>query len=191
MKKMNKHNLLWLITMTLLFLTMACTIFIGGPDFPARSIPLSPASVIELQDQAKKAVEEGAETGEVTLRVSEVQLTSFMVYKLATHPDPPITNPQVYLQNNRMEIYGKVTQGLFTANAKISVEINVSENGQPVIEIASADFGPFPVPDSIKELISNTIKEAYTGSLGPIATGFRIENITIADGLMTITGRIK
>jgi len=35
------------------------------------------------------------------------------------------------------------------------------------------------------------IREAYMGSLGPVATGLRIENISIADGVMTVSGRIK
>jgi hypothetical protein len=35
------------------------------------------------------------------------------------------------------------------------------------------------------------ITEAYTGSLGPVATGFRLERIDIANGLMTVMGRIR
>jgi hypothetical protein len=35
------------------------------------------------------------------------------------------------------------------------------------------------------------VREAYTGSLGPVATGLRIEGISIANGIMTVTGRIR
>ena len=59
------------------------------------------------------------------------------------------------------------------------------------IEITSADFGPFPVPNGIKEAFTAMVEEAYTGSLGPVATGLRIESIVIADGVMTIAGRIR
>jgi hypothetical protein len=69
--------------------------------------------------------------------------------------------------------------------------MGVDESGQPKIEIASADFGPFPAPNGLKEALTAAIKEAFTGSLGPVATGLRIETISIADGVMTITGRIK
>ena len=43
------------------------------------------------------------------------------------------------------------------------------------------------------ETVSSTaiVTEAYTGSLGPVATGFRLDNISTANGLMTVTGRIK
>jgi hypothetical protein len=59
------------------------------------------------------------------------------------------------------------------------------------IELVSADLGPLPAPNGLKEIISSTIQEAYTGALGPVATGFRIQSVTIADGAMTIVGQIK
>ena len=62
---------------------------------------------------------------------------------------------------------------------------------QPLIEIASSDFGPFPAPEGLKNALTAMITEAYTGSLGPVATGLRIETISIANGVMTITGRVR
>ncbi len=62
----------------------------------------------------------------------------------------------------------------------------MDEQGQLKIELASANFGPLPVPNGLKEIISTTIQEAYTGALGPVATGFRLLSVTIADGIMTI-----
>ena len=90
-----------------------------------------------------------------------------------------------------MKIYGKTQQGVFAANIGIIVNVGVDADGKPTIEIASADFGPFPAPEGINETITAIIEEAYTGSFGPVATGLRIETITIADGIMTIVGRIR
>jgi hypothetical protein len=64
-------------------------------------------------------------------------------------------------------------------------------SGLPKIEIVSADFGPIPAPEGLNTAISAMIDEAFTGSLGPVAIGFRLESITIADGIMTLTGRTK
>jgi hypothetical protein len=108
-----------------------------------------------------------------------------------TDKTPLITNPQVYLRDGQMQIYGKTQQGIFAANIGIIVSVGVDEAGQPKIEIVSADFGPFPAPEGLKDAISAIIREAYTGSLGPVATGLRIETIVIANGVMTITGRIR
>jgi hypothetical protein len=80
---------------------------------------------------------------------------------------------------------------MFAANIGIIVSVGVDENGQPKIEIVSAEFGPLPAPEGLKDTIEAMVREAYTGSIGPVATGLRIETILIADGIMTISGRIR
>src|SRR5574341_2555464 len=146
----------------------------------------------------KRAFEAGAQTGVVTINLTEPQITSYLAARLQSDPGlqqsnkkPLITDPQVYLRDVQMQIYGKTQQGIFTANIGIIVSVGVDPNGQPLIEIVSADFGPLPVPKGLKDAITAMVKEAYTGSLGPVATGLRIETISIANGIMTITGRIR
>jgi hypothetical protein len=90
-----------------------------------------------------------------------------------------------------MQIYGKTQQGMFTANIGIVVDVGVDENGQPRIDIVSADFGPLPAPEGLRDTVETMVREAYTGSLGPVATGLRIETITIANGVMTVSGRVR
>jgi hypothetical protein len=104
---------------------------------------------------------------------------------------PLITDPQVYLRDGQMQIYGKTQQGMFAANIGIIVQVGVDAEGKPLIEIVSADFGPFPAPEGLRNAITAMVEEAYTGSLGPVATGLRIESISIAGGVMSITGRIR
>jgi hypothetical protein len=43
----------------------------------------------------------------------------------------------------------------------------------------------------LNKAITAIIEEAYTGALGPVATGFRIQSIIIADGMMMIVGSIR
>jgi hypothetical protein len=81
---------------------------------------------------------------------------------------------------------------MFAANMLITMNVSVDPaTNLPKIEIAEADFGPFPVPEGLNAAISAMIDETFTGSLGPVAIGFRLESISIADGVMTLTGRIK
>ena len=184
---------------TLMLASLACTIFVGGPeysDLPA--IPVSQEAEQSLKDEMKRAFEAGAASGVVTLNITETQITSYLAIRMQTDQSlqqtdsqPLITDPQVYLRDGQMKIYGKTQQGMFAANIGIIINVGIDEAGQPKIEIASADFGPFPAPDGLKEALTAMIKEAYTGAIGPAATGMRIETITIADGTMTITGRIK
>lgn len=184
-------------TRTLLFLatlvlaTLACSMFVGGPEYPEGAIPVSVEAVESLRTQIEAAVMAGAESGVITLQISEEQITSYIALKMAAQESPAFKEPQVFLRDGQMQVYGKIERGYFNANVFVALSVTVDELGQPRIEIATADFGPFPAPDGLKQSLTSVITEAYTGSLGPIATGFRLESINIANGLMTVTGRIK
>jgi hypothetical protein len=181
-----------ILFIVLLLASLACTIFVGGPDYPAQSVPFSPDEVQTMHSQIEQAFTAGAESGVVTLQITESQLTSYIALKMQDQAKPPFTDPQVLLRNGQMKIYGKVNRGVFAANISITLNVTVDPaTAQPKIEIAEADFGPFPAPEGLNTAISAVVDEAFTGSVGPVATGFRLESITIADGTMTMTGRIK
>ncbi len=187
-----KNIKLYLSILSLALASLACSIFVGGPDYPAQTVPYSPNEVQNMRTQIEQAFLAGAESGIVTLQITESQLTSYLTEKLQAQTDPPFTEPQVLLRNGQMQIYGKVTQGIFNANILITMNVGIDEvTGQPKVEIASADFGPLPAPEGINTAMNAVIAEAFTGTLGPAAVGFRLESISIADGIMTLTGRIK
>jgi len=188
--------------LTILVLTsLACTIFVGGPDYSSLPpIPVSAEAAESIKAEIQRAIEAAAQsgTGVITVNLTEPQITSYLAARLQTDPSlqqsdkkPLITDPQVYLRDGQMQIYGKTQQGMFTANIGILVNMGVDVNGQPQIEVVSADFGPFPAPEGLKDAITAMVREAYTGSLGPVATGLRIETISIANGIMTVTGRVR
>ena len=180
-------------------MSLACTVFVGGPDYSSLPpIPVSAEAIESIQAELQRAIEAGAQTGVITINLTEPQITSYLAARLQTDPSlqqtdkkPLITEPQVYLRDGQMQIYGKTQQGMFAANIGIIVSMGVDANGQPQIEVVSADFGPFPAPEGLKDAITAMVKEAYTGSLGPVATGLRIESVTTANGIMTVTGRIR
>jgi len=169
---------------------LACTMNIGGPDYPTPAIPVSTEAVAELQSSMETAVAAAA-SGQITLTFTEPQLTSYLYYKLQAQSQPLITNPQVYLRDGQLQVYGTASKSYFEATARIILSAGVDEQGQLKIELSSADFGPLPVPNGLKEIITTTIQEAYTGALGPVATGFRLQSVTIADSTMTIVGQTK
>lgn len=170
---------------------LACSIFVGGPEYPSATIAVSTEAVQSLQDQIKQAAIGGAQSGTVSLQINEQQITSFLAFKLESRPHPLITEPQVFLRNGQMEIFGKAQQGIMVANVHLTLRVSIDETGKPEIEVVKADLGPMPVPDGFNEALSALVDEAFTGSLGPVATGFRLESVTIADGVMTVSGRIK
>jgi hypothetical protein len=171
--------------------SLACTLFVGGPDYPDDPIPVSRDIAQSARDQIKQALEAGATGQPITFQFSESQLTSLLSDRLAGDPNALISEPKVLLRNGQMQIFGKLKQGIFTANAAMVLSVAIDEEGRPRIEVVSADFGPLPAPQGLNEAVSALISEAYTGSLGPVATGFRLESVSIADGTMTLTGHIK
>jgi len=195
---MKKSLSLPLLLITLILASLACTVFVGGPDYSDRApIAVSTEAAESLKEEIKRAFEAGATTGEVTINITETQITSVLAQRLQSDQNlqqdekPLITDPQVYLRDGQMQIFGKTQQGMFAANIGIIVSVGIDENGKPKIEIVSADFGPLPAPEGLNTAISAMIEEAYTGSVGPVATGLRIQTISIADGVMSITGRIR
>ena len=178
---------------------LACTIFVGGPDYPKTPIPVSTEAVGSLDDQFHAAETAAADSGTLTLSISESQITSLVANKLNEQTDPStgsgqapfINDPQVYLRNGQIQIFGKAVQGNLQANVRIILSATLDANGKPVISVVSADFGPLPAPEGLNNAISKMVDEAFTGAIGPAAIGFRLESLTIADGVMTLTGRVK
>jgi hypothetical protein len=175
----------------LLMAVLACTIDVGGPAYPNQPIPVSTEAVDELLANVQAAVASGAESGQVTLVVTEPQLTSYLAAQLQPQVQPLLSDPQVYLRNGQIQIYGTATQGYFQVNILIIVTAGVDSQGQVLVDISTADFGPMPVPAGLKDTVTAAIQEAYTGAIGPAAIGFRLESITVANGTMTIVGRTK
>jgi uncharacterized protein YpmS len=170
---------------------LACTLFVGGPAYPETSIAVSTEEVGNLNNQIDAAQTAAAQSGALTLTINESQITSLLAANLAQQTDPFITEPQVYLRNGEIQVYGKAVQGNLQANLRVVLSATLDADGRPVISVTSADFGPLPVPESLNSAISSLVAEVFTGAIGPAAIGFRLENITIADGMMTLTGRVK
>jgi hypothetical protein len=186
-----RNKLLLFVLIILLLTVLACSFNIGGPSYPDQHIPVSTEAVGELKSAIQTAAAAGAESGQITLVLNEAQLTSYLAAKLQAQSKPVFTNPQVYLQDGQIQIYGTAQQGYFQAACAIIVTAGVDPQGQLKIELTSADFGPMPVPSGLKDAITAVIQEAFTGAIGPVAVGFRLESIAVAGGTMTVIGRTK
>ncbi len=185
----SKRIILFLLTLSII--PIACTIFVGGPEYPADKINTSEEALRNLNDQLTIAGTESALTGKITINVDETQVTSILANRLASQPDPIFQEPQVYFQNGEIQVYGKVNQGNLQANVRIVLNASVDENGKPVIKIISTDFGPFPATDGLNQSISALVDQAFNGSIGPVITGMRLETIEINNGVLKLTGRTK
>ncbi len=188
--KSNRFSFL-AVSLVLFLSVLACTINLGGPKYPTQSVPVSTESVGNLQDALGTAEADAAVTGTLTVSITEAQLTSYLASRLQTQSSVVISNPQIYLQDGQIQLYGTVQQGNFQVTASAILSAGVDDQGQVKITLTSADFGPIPVPQNVRDAITSSIQEAFTGAVGPVATGIRLESITVANGTMTIVGRTK
>lgn len=189
---MKKNIIMMLIAAySLAMVSLACTISAGGPDYPATQIPVSTEAIGSFDDQLHAAQTAVVETGLVSLSVNETQITSLLAARLDAQTDPFITNPQVYLRDGQIQVYGKAHRGDIEANVRIILSATLDAEGKPVVTVTSADFGPIPAPSGLNDTISAFVAELFTGSFGPVATGLRLESISIADGVMTVSGKAR
>jgi hypothetical protein len=176
-----------LLTMTIL----SCAIFVGGPEYPTTSSPIASDTQNSLQTEVEQAISQSAQSGIINLHISEYQLTSYLASKIDEQSNPVISDPKVMLRDGEILVYGKVESGIFYANICITTRVSIDVNGQPEFEIVQTDLGPIPAPQGVTEAASLLVREILTGSIGPVATGFRLESISIANGVMEVSGRIK
>ena len=118
------------ILLSLVLATLACTLSVGGPDdpYPQTDIPVSARAVENMQEQFKAAFETGVKGETIILTITETQITSYLALKLEAENDPFFTDPQVYLRNGQMQIFGKASQGYFVAKTNVVISVGIDES---------------------------------------------------------------
>lgn len=180
-----------LVFVSLLLATLACQIDVGGPEPPGAPVPIQPSEAEQLQSNWRSALENALDTGQVSIIINESQMTAFLAERLAEREQPLIANPQAYLRDHQIQVFGVAERGILKANVLITVTPEITEDGEISFELSEASVGPVPAPSALKSTLSAVLTEAFTGSIGSLATGIRISSLAIADGQMTIVGELR
>lgn len=163
----------------LMLVALACTC--GTPDAPAEQIVVSNESAQELVEKI------GAiETGEFTLVVTEQELTSAAAIALENQTSIPITDPQIYLRDNSIQLYATGTMEGVSSALYIKWTVAVNAEGRAELTTVDATLGGFPVPDSLLSQINNEIDNQLMSA--PEMNQVTLTAIEIGDGEATITG---
>jgi hypothetical protein len=175
-----------LILISILLVSIACQINIGGPELPENHIPISNDAAFTAQEILENSLQTDVLNGRIAFSLTEEQLTSYLAQRLLENENQIIKNPQVYIEEGQIIIYAQFEQEIIAGNARITIEISASETDNIKISITSIDIGPIPTPQALLNAISELIDEAITGPFTNLTTGFKIENVFISDGLITI-----
>ena len=178
------------ILASLFLATLACQIDVGGPEPPYPLITADDQAADDVTDLWQSALESALDSGEVMLVLDESQLNAFFVKRLNAE-DSLLQDPQVFLRQNAIQVYGYVIQGIIRANMHLSISPILDQEGRISFELTSASVGPMPVPEAVKNTISAILTEAFTGTLGSLATGIRISSLVINDGQLAIVGELR
>jgi len=102
-----------------------------------------------------------------------------------------ISDPQVYLRDGQMQIFGDVKSETITAQGMLIIEPQVDADGRVNFDVVSAKVGPFPVPGDMVTEIETNLNRVITQQLEEMAPNSYIDSLVIADGLMTIKGHTR
>lgn len=184
MKSVLKNFLPFIILIALV--SLACQINAGGPTAP-RTVAFSQDAADSVEQLWASIDAANLTDSTATISLTEEQLTSYLAVNMAAKKegDAAIINPTILLENGQMEIYGQINTSFLTANAHLSLTMTLDDEGQPQLDVVSADLGPLPMPDGLMDAIASVMDEALTGSFGSVATGVRLSDIQITDGVLT------
>ncbi len=170
---------------------LACgpSLGLGAPTPPASPIPVSTEAAGQVEGLWATAVA-GSTNGQVTVVMTELQLTSYAALKLTNDANAPITDPQIFLRNGKLVLYGKVKVNNFSLPAALTLSVAPTASGSVSVTIDNADVGPMPVPSSLRQTLADNINQAITQNLGPANVAFKVTEIVIGDGKLTVTGTI-
>ncbi len=189
---LNRSRAIWAAVVALGLAVLACgpSLGLGAPTPPASPIPVSSEAASQLEGAWGTAVAK-SDNGQVTVVMTEVQLTSYAALKLTSDANTPITDPQIYLRNGKLILYGKVKTNNMTLPAALTISVVPTAAGAVSVTIDNANIGPLPIPSSLRDTLAANINDLIAQNAGAGNTGFKITDVSIADGKMTVSGTLS
>jgi hypothetical protein len=173
------------ILVVFLLVNLACNFPTEDSTFQAREITAVPP--IELEGAGESFFEQDPSSGRVTIVITESDLTSYIAAEMEAQENPPLRNPRVLLRDGQAEVLGQAQTGPFESDIRLLMTVSVTSDGQLNFEVVSADFGPVPAPEQVRNQLSNIANDTFRRSIAPQMQGYRAESVAIDTGRITIT----
>src|SRR5512133_605691 len=139
--KAKKFQITVLISV-LIFSALACNLPTAIQKSEVKVVPtLQPAEQQELQNQLATQVSEAMSGAPVTIELTESQLTSLINLQTPNIKEAQLSNIQVTLDNNQIQIGGNATTNGISGNVNIVLAIGSDAQGKPTMAVTSATLG--------------------------------------------------
>jgi outer membrane protein TolC len=185
----NFKKLRFVLASAVLALAMLACRYPGLPGNLAQTeVPETKFATVAPDQPLLGVTPSGAST---TYVLNEAQLNSVIQKALAAQPDLPVQNLQISLQEGAGTITGTAQQNGFELPLSVTLGASVDGQGGVIFQVESASVGFLPLPQSMLDQLSNQINQAMRSEIARATGNVFVESISIADGLLTVTGRTR
>ena len=158
----------------------------GAPERPGAQILPSDSIAAEAQSALTSSL---PQPGSLTsMMLTEQQATSWLVLEAKKNADLPVSDLQVYLRNDKIQVWGMIQGKDNSTSALIVGKIDVDLAGNPNLNIESMQIGSQVIPDIFVSQTESWVNQLINEAINRNAPGLQIMNINITNGLITISG---
>lgn len=187
-KNLNIKSLLLLIII-LTFIILACR---AGADIPPASSFPAPEISQQSADEVEAILDDvKSQSGSFAFTITDQEMTSYLTLKMAENQEsPPVENLNVIFSNNQIFVYGDAyVEGLgMKLPTVLAIAGRIDANGGVQFELLSAQAGRITLPSFIQEQISNATTGVLNSQFSKYLSGYRIDNLYIDHGMLTVSG---
>jgi tetratricopeptide (TPR) repeat protein len=158
----------------------------GAPERPGAEIIPSDSIGEEARLLMEKSMPRPGSLASITL--TEQQLTSWLAMNMKNSPDLPLSEVQVYLRDDKVQVWGMVAGDSNSTSALIVGKLKIDSNDQPVMEIESMQIGQQVIPGILLSQAESWLNQALLEEVNRQAPGLKLMNINISSGLITMSG---
>ncbi|HET59173.1 MAG TPA: hypothetical protein ENN32_02245 [Chloroflexi bacterium] len=185
---LNKKPLL-LIAIIITLVTLACR---AAADIPSASAFPVPEISQQSADKVEALLDDvQSQSGSFAFTITDQEMTSYLTLKMAENQEsPPIENLNVVFSDNQIFVYGDVfVQNLgMKLPAVLVIAGRVDTNGTLQFELISAQVGRINMPAFVQDQISKATTGAMNSQFSKYLSGYRIDNLYIDQGMLTVSG---
>ncbi len=158
----------------------------GAPERPGAAIIPSDQDGEQARTQFEKSLPQPGSLSSVTL--SEQQLTSWLTLEMENNPDLPLSDIQVYLRDDTIQIWGVVQGSSNSTSALIKGQVIIDASNNPSIDLESIQIGSQAIPDVLVTQAEGWLNQLLAEKIAEQVPGLQLMNINISSGLITISG---
>jgi hypothetical protein len=158
----------------------------GAPERPGAKILPSDAIGKEAQVNLEQSIPKPGTLS--TFSLTERELTSWLAMEMKNNQDLPLSDIQVYLRDNKIQLWGMVKGSSDSTSALIVGNLVIDSNNKPSITVESMQIGTKSLPDALASQMQSWLNQFLLDEIEKNAPGLEIMSVNISNGMITVSG---